>query len=139
MYASIILFVIMLGVFLYGGLFGNTIPSSVGSYLGIPIIILGGLSRCLMWAEACKYNAYIKGHSAATWEFIGFLLGLLALIIVLCLHDYSKDKKDTPIVQTVNSDSDTADALIKYKNLLDEGVLTQEEFDKKKAELLNKK
>ena len=30
-----------------------------------------------------------------------------------------------------------ADELIKYKNLLDTGVITQEEFDKKKAQLLN--
>ena len=30
-----------------------------------------------------------------------------------------------------------ADELIKYKNLLDAGVITQEEFDKKKAQLLN--
>lgn len=31
-----------------------------------------------------------------------------------------------------------ADELLKYKQLLDMGALTQEEFDKKKAELLNK-
>ena len=30
-----------------------------------------------------------------------------------------------------------ADELIKYKNLLDTGVITQEDFDKKKAQLLN--
>ena len=30
-----------------------------------------------------------------------------------------------------------ADELIKYKNLLDTGVITQEEFDKKKDQLLN--
>ena len=30
-----------------------------------------------------------------------------------------------------------ADELIKYKNLLDTGAITQEEFDKKKAQLLN--
>ena len=37
---------------------------------------------------------------------------------------------------SVNSTS-PADELIKYKQLLDMGALTQEEFDKKKKELLN--
>ena len=134
MQASIVFFVLMVAVFLYCGHFGTTLTES----LAIGIVILLGLSRCLMWAEACKYNAYIKGHSAGTWEFIGFLLGLLGLIIVLCLHDYSKDKKDTPIFQTGSSESDAADAILKYKNLLDQGIITQEEFDKKKTELLNK-
>ncbi|MBE6702830.1 MAG: SHOCT domain-containing protein [Ruminococcaceae bacterium] len=36
------------------------------------------------------------------------------------------------------SAADTADALLKYKQLLDEGVFTQEEFDQKKRELLSK-
>ena len=30
-----------------------------------------------------------------------------------------------------------AEAIRKYKELLDDGIITQEEFDKKKAELLN--
>lgn len=30
----------------------------------------------------------------------------------------------------------TADELLKFKNLLDQGVITQEEFDKKKTQLL---
>lgn len=33
---------------------------------------------------------------------------------------------------------DTADEIIKFKDLLDQGILTIEEFDKKKTELLNK-
>ncbi len=36
-----------------------------------------------------------------------------------------------------NSASD-ADALLKYKELLDEGAITQEEFDRKKDEILNR-
>ena len=38
-----------------------------------------------------------------------------------------------PVINQVSA----ADELIKFKGLLDAGVLTQEEFDKKKAELLN--
>lgn len=46
-----------------------------------------------------------------------------------------KQSKNTPITQVVNNNS-PADELIKYKQLLDMGVLTQEEFDKKKNEIL---
>ena len=43
-------------------------------------------------------------------------------------------KSPVSITQTMSS----ADELLKYKNLLDAGVISQEEFDKKKNELLNK-
>lgn len=46
-----------------------------------------------------------------------------------------KQSKNTPVTQIVNTTS-SADELIKYKQLLDMGVLTQEEFDTKKKELL---
>lgn len=38
---------------------------------------------------------------------------------------------------TVTSNFSAADELLKYKELLDAGVLTQEEFDSKKKQLLN--
>lgn len=47
-----------------------------------------------------------------------------------------KQAKITPITQVVHTTS-AADELIKYKQLLDMGVLTQEEFNAKKKELLN--
>lgn len=46
-----------------------------------------------------------------------------------------KQSKNTPITQVVNNSSE-ADELIKYKQLLDMGALTQEEFDTKKNEIL---
>jgi hypothetical protein len=46
-----------------------------------------------------------------------------------------KQAKITPITQVVNTTS-AADELLKYKQLLDMGVLTQEEFDAKKKQLL---
>lgn len=36
-----------------------------------------------------------------------------------------------------NNNNSTADEILKFKSLLDSGVITQEEFDKKKGELLN--
>lgn len=40
-------------------------------------------------------------------------------------------------VKANGTSTSMADELIKYKNLLDTGAITQEEFDKKKAQLLN--
>ena len=35
-----------------------------------------------------------------------------------------------------DNDQSTADEILKFKNLLDQGIITQEEFEKKKKELL---
>ncbi len=47
-----------------------------------------------------------------------------------------QDKKANSQSQTVEVKSDEADQLKKYKDLLDSGVITQEEFDQKKKQLL---
>lgn len=67
-----------------------------------------------------------KGYS-----YIGFLVFAIffypiALIVSLLIDDKNSYK----------SESDKADALIKYKQLLDEGVITKEEFERKKSEYL---
>ncbi|MGL5478242.1 MAG: PH domain-containing protein [Clostridium sp.] len=46
-----------------------------------------------------------------------------------------KQAKNAPVTQVVNSTS-AADELLKFKQLLDMGALTQDEFDAKKKELL---
>lgn len=43
---------------------------------------------------------------------------------------------NTNVAHNDNSDS-AADEIAKYKSLLDSGAITQEEYDKKKKELLN--
>lgn len=45
---------------------------------------------------------------------------------------FYKQQKSAPVVQTVSA----ADELIKFKELLDMGIITQEEFDKKKQQIL---
>lgn len=45
---------------------------------------------------------------------------------------FYKQQKNTPVVQSVSA----ADELIKFKELLDMGIITQEEFDKKKQQIL---
>ena len=45
-------------------------------------------------------------------------------------------KQDTPTVQTVKTENNNIEDLKKLKDLLDSGVITQEEFDAKKKQLL---
>ena len=47
-----------------------------------------------------------------------------------------QDKKANSQPQTIEVKSDEADQLKKFKDLLDSGVITQEEFDQKKKQLL---
>ncbi len=83
-----------------------------------------------------------KGYSFGLWWFYGFMLFIVAVIHVNLI----KDKTTQPIpVNAVtpnsyyspsNSGQSVADELKKYKELLDSGTITQEEFDAKKKQLL---
>lgn len=68
----------------------------------------------------------------------------LAMVIVISIAKRSsiivglpsKKEKEKVVINTVK-ESTAADELIKYKELLDSGTITQEEFDEKKSKLLN--
>lgn len=47
-----------------------------------------------------------------------------------------RQKKETPNIITVEKKTDTPNDLIKLKELLDKGIITQEEFDTKKKQIL---
>ena len=47
-----------------------------------------------------------------------------------------QQKKEKPAATVISQQSDEADQLKKYKDLLDSGVISQEEFDAKKKQLL---
>lgn len=67
------------------------------------------------------------------------ILSLLVIPSILCIFVASAKSVTTiPIsVSDVSSESDPLDSLLKYKNLLGEGIITQEEFDAKKKQLLD--
>lgn len=71
-----------------------------------------------------------KGYSFGLFYFFGVCFWLPALIVALVIQDKTSGS------QTTARASDNADALLKYKQLLDAGAITQEEFDVKKGELL---
>ena len=51
-------------------------------------------------------------------------------------HDLRTQKEPAPTAQTSDSTFSAADEILKFIRLLDAGVLTQEEFDAKKMQLL---
>ena len=71
-----------------------------------------------------------KGYSFGLWWLYGWLLFIVAIIHV-CLKP-NKKAQQPPI----NAGQSVADELKKYKELKDEGVLTEEEFQAKKKQLL---
>ena len=77
-----------------------------------------------------------KGYSFVLWWFFGFMLFIVAIIAVVILPDKNVQEQNNAPSQYARS---SADELMKYKELLDKGVITQEEFEAKKSQILNLK
>ena len=94
-----------------------------------------------------------KGRSFGLWWFYGWMLFIVALPHALLMQDQSGAAHNySPQVTIENSaptisalvdntmkkqpDMSSFDHVIKYKELLDTGVITEEEFENKKKELL---
>lgn len=108
--------------------------------------------------KAIKYsNELMKGHKLNyilfRLSFIGwFLLGLLTFgFLMIWVYPYQeiasiyyyKNLKDTYVLENENKRENSilekTDELIKLKQLLDSGILTQEEYESEKNKLLNNK
>ena len=71
-----------------------------------------------------------KGYSFGLWWFYGWMLFIIAIIHVSLIPD--KNAPAGPAAPPVSS----ADELKGYKELLDMGAITPEEFEAKKKQLL---
>ena len=108
----------------------------------------------LIWRQ----DAVDKGNKVACGICTILFVNLVGGILTLCIpeyelnpkkiynrnhHDsyqcntYSSESSENTVSKGTNKD-ETISLLKTYKGLLDDGVITQEEFDKKKAELLGK-
>ncbi len=65
-----------------------------------------------------------KGYSQLAFELLAFITGIIALIVVLLINDKSAEPS--------MSRNSSADEILKYKQLLDQGIITEEEFQSKK-------
>ena len=77
-----------------------------------------------------------KGYSFGLWWFYGWMLFIVAIIHVCLIPD--KNAPQTPPAGAVHRPPPrgTADEIMKYKELLDTSVITPEEFEAKKKQLL---
>ncbi len=96
----------------------------------------------LLWAMPDYNNPWAEGprEAIALEPCCTLSLILLAIIVVLSFLKRSNlvfPKSDAPVVVEKKASASKADELKKYKELLDSGVITQEEFDAKKKQLLN--
>ncbi|GAB3923600.1 SHOCT domain-containing protein [Mucilaginibacter myungsuensis] len=62
---------------------------------------------------------------------LGFFLSYLGVIIVLL-----SSRKQQPVFYNFNTPTSSADELTKYKTLLDNGTISEEEFKRQKARIL---
>lgn len=81
-----------------------------------------------------------KGHSFGAWWFYGWMLFIVAIIHVCFIPNRNEPQQSarptyTPVMPAAGRSS--ADEILKFKELRDSGVITEEEFERKKQQLLN--
>ncbi len=103
--------------------------------------------KCILEVEQSSKNSKAEKASAkaAKGSFVENLTKNIedtkkGINMIKSFFGKGKQEEPTPSMPQVqaqsNSNSSVADELKKFKELLDAGVLTQEEFDKKKKELI---
>lgn len=100
------------------------------SYLLVPIIIAAFLG--LIPASIAQK----KGYSFGLWWFYGWMLFIVAIIHVNLIEDKTQPKMPPYAYGTPPVVPSAADELKKYKALYDQNVITEEEFQQMKAQIL---
>lgn len=85
---------------------------------------------CVVCGKVSENIAINKGYGASskTYFWLGFFLTFIGILIISFQPDQAQVKQN----QRMNNAND----LLKYKKLLDEGAITEEEFRKIKNKLL---
>ena len=139
---------------------GNFAP--LNCLVGLTNLVLGIICCSTLGKKTSKVLLIIAGSFDAIWAFtlatwnlaknwvdygLLFLLLTAATIFFIVASSVAKEKVGTPIAEQTNVSSQPEpyplteadyEALTKLKELLDMGILTQEEFNQKKHELLSK-
>lgn len=127
----------------------STVTFAIQAFL--PLFLMLVISAALAFIPA--YLARKKGYSQGLFWLFGFFLFVPAIIVACCIEDKTKPKTPTavyvaqpyapPYAQPYappapSSSPSPVDELQRYKDLLDRGAISQEEYDAVKAKLLNK-
>lgn len=97
----------------------------------------------LIWRQVAVGNGNKVGCGICTLLFASVIGGILTLCIPedqLGGHTSSSyhSSSSTPTTKKILTEDEKIELINKYKKLLDDGVITQEEFESKKSDLLNK-
>lgn len=127
----------------------STVTFAIQAFL--PLFLMLVISAALAFIPA--YLARKKGYSQGLFWLFGFFLFLPAIIVACCIEDKTKPKPPTAVYvaqpyappyappaapPAPSSSPSPVDELQRYKDLLDRGAISQEEYDAVKAKLLNK-
>ena len=105
---------------------------SVGYLIGVIIV-------AVVFGLITKHINESKGYQGGfAW---GFWLGFIGIIVVACRSDtrvytQTQNRNTADSSYSVHHDESVVDELKKYKELMDEGIITQLEFQAKKEQLL---
>ena len=101
------------------------------------IYLIVGASLAAGLAFIPAYPAKDKGYSFGVWWLYGWALFIVAIIHVNLIPDMkNQNANNSTPVDSLKSAHDMADALKKLKELKDQGVITEEEFQTKKEQYL---
>ena len=101
-----------------------TVNTPSAPSITVVVVVVLIIVVAIACAVASMKIAEKKGYSKPGFFLLGLILDVLGLAIALCVPS-----RREPAI-------DKADQILKYKELLDRGAITQEEFDQKKRELL---
>lgn len=76
-----------------------------------------------------------KGRSTVGWFFIGFLTGIIGIILIIVLDSKKKDYRDAEPVGRRHSG---IDELFEMKQKLDRGLISHAEYEDARARLMAK-
>ena len=77
-----------------------------------------------------------KGHSFGLWWFYGWMLFIVAIIHVQFIEDYNAPKINAASAAGLAPGVSAADEIKKYRDLADQGAISEDEFQEKKNQLL---
>ena len=98
------------------------------------IIVIPYILIALVFAFITAGMARRRGRESGIWGVLGFLFGIFAMLLLLVIGSAAPQ----PAHQIVQATSGSKyDEIAKLKALLDQGVLSQEEFDVQKRRLLS--
>lgn len=124
---DIVVIAFFLGLFLIGIMLGMK-TSDILVFEGIALV------RGLIFGIIVMHIMQSKGYTPL-WFLCGFYLGVIGLIIALCKPSLKRNFQDNSVT-IVEPALDNADLIRKYADLYKDGLITKEEYEKKKEELL---